>query len=91
MVGTRDNPGIMVRALNHLFTEVENDRDSAHKVCVLLTASTVVFELSKSFSQLYLEIYPDKTDYYPLEAPKIVWERNLSKIKYDFSIKKIDF
>ena len=34
MVGTRDSPGIMIRALNHLFNEVEADTEAAHKVFV---------------------------------------------------------
>ena len=34
MVGTQDQPGIMVRALNQLFTAVEDDIESNHKVNV---------------------------------------------------------
>ena len=32
MVGTQDNPGIMVRALNHLFRAVAEDSDNSRKV-----------------------------------------------------------
>ena len=32
MVGTPDTPGVMVLALNHLFTEMDNDSESVHKV-----------------------------------------------------------
>ena len=32
MVGTHDNQGIMVRALNHLFDAMENEQESVHKV-----------------------------------------------------------
>ena len=34
MVGTQDQPGIMVRALNQLFTAMEDDIESNHKVNV---------------------------------------------------------
>ena len=32
MVGTQDCPGIMVRALNHLFNQMDQDTDSVYKV-----------------------------------------------------------
>ena len=32
MVGTQDNPGIMVRALNHLFETMDKDENSLYKV-----------------------------------------------------------
>ena len=32
MVGTPDNPGIMVRALNELFQEMDKDEDVIYKV-----------------------------------------------------------
>ena len=32
MVGTQDNPGIMIRALNHLFNAMDSEHESVHKV-----------------------------------------------------------
>ena len=32
MVGTQDNQGIMIRALNHLFNAMDSEHESVHKV-----------------------------------------------------------
>ena len=43
MVGTHDNPGIMVRALNHLFKAVAEDSDNSRKVSGLTGLTVVCF------------------------------------------------
>ena len=52
MVGTPDNPGIMVRALNQLFGAMETEHEAVHKVGII-----ILHIIGTSFLDAHYRIY----------------------------------
>ena len=52
MLGTEENPGVIPRSLNHIFTVIESEKSKK------ADASTSPWSYNVSFS--YLEIYQEK-------------------------------
>ena len=52
MVGTPDNPGIMVRALNQLFGAMETEHEAVHKVGII-----ILHIIGTSFLDAHSRIY----------------------------------